>query len=246
MSEPQWILFFRREAPGYMENIFTKNTVAEVDFMVRELGMREGQSILDIGCGTGRHSVELARRGFHCTGIDQSAEMLEIARAAAEDAGVEITLVRGDASVTRLEAQFDHAICLCEGAFSLLEPGVEPVRYHEAILTNIHAMLKSGAHFLLTALSAFKMIREHEDEDIAQGRFDLMTTSVTAQHPGPGDATVTVVEKGFMPSELRAILESGGFEIQSMWGGTAGNWGRRPLELDEYEIMTLARKQPSG
>jgi cyclopropane fatty-acyl-phospholipid synthase-like methyltransferase len=49
---------------NYLEYGFTKGTVQEVDFLVEELKLEQGARILDIGCGAGRHSLELARRGF--------------------------------------------------------------------------------------------------------------------------------------------------------------------------------------
>ena len=56
-----------------MDNSFTKNTVAEVDFVLEELSLPPGSRILDVGCGTGRHAVELARRGYQITGVDISS-----------------------------------------------------------------------------------------------------------------------------------------------------------------------------
>ena len=242
MPEKQRELFFRREAPGYLENVFTRNTLAEVDFIVRELGLHGGASVLDVGCGTGRHSLELARRGFRCTGIDQSEEMLAIGRAAAQEEGLQVRFIRGDAATTRLAERFQHAICICEGAFSLLEVGADAVAYHEAILGNLHRMLERRGTFLLTALNALRMIREYSDEDVARGRFDLLSMGVTEIYPGPDGTEVRVVEKGFLPSELLALLKGAGFEVLSLWGGTAGSWNKAPLSLDEIEIMAVARK----
>ena len=47
---------------------------------------------------------------------------------------------------------------------------------------------------------------------------------------------------------LRLLFHLAGMAVLNMWGGTAGNWGRRPLDLDEIEIMIVARKaaEPSA
>jgi SAM-dependent methyltransferase len=85
-----WQEFFDGHAPNYLQNCFTKNTVAEVDFLIDALGLSAGASVLDVGCGTGRHAIELARRGYRVTGVDISAGMLEQAKKEAQAAGVEV------------------------------------------------------------------------------------------------------------------------------------------------------------
>jgi SAM-dependent methyltransferase len=75
-----------------MDNVWTKNTLPEVDFLIEELALPSGGSVLDVGCGTGRHSIELARRGYSVTGLDLSRQMLARAAVAAEAAGVGVGL----------------------------------------------------------------------------------------------------------------------------------------------------------
>ncbi|UCD09486.1 MAG: methyltransferase domain-containing protein, partial [Dehalococcoidales bacterium] len=65
-----WKEYFDSHAPRYMQNPFTYSTLREIDFLVEELALPKGSRILDIGCGTGRHSIELAKRGYIMTGVD--------------------------------------------------------------------------------------------------------------------------------------------------------------------------------
>ena len=58
---------------------FTQGTVGEVDFVEQELGGDRSKLILDIGCGTGRHAVELTKRGYRVTGFDLSEGQLRLA-----------------------------------------------------------------------------------------------------------------------------------------------------------------------
>ena len=71
-----WAKFFDGHAPAYMSNPFTRDTIKEVNFLVEELILPPKSLILDIGCGTGRHSIELAGRGYQVTGVDVSLGML--------------------------------------------------------------------------------------------------------------------------------------------------------------------------
>lgn len=243
MSEEKhdWERFFDEHATHYMDNVFTKNTVAEVDFLLELLPIKGGDHILDMGCGAGRHSVELARRGYQVTGVDISSGMLAQAAQAAEQAGVELTLVKADATRYVADGQFDAAICLCEGAFSLLTLDDDPIAHDLAILGNIHAALKPGSSFLLTALNGLRKIREHDQDDVASGVFDPLTTTDLYEME-EGEVKVVVRERGYVPSELGLLCRTAGFEVQHIWGGTAGNWGRRPVELDEIELMLVARR----
>ncbi|HSM55718.1 MAG TPA: class I SAM-dependent methyltransferase [Candidatus Sulfomarinibacteraceae bacterium] len=106
----------------YDQELYTQQTREEVDFIEVIIDPRRAQRILDVGCGTGRHSLELAQRGYtHITAVDLSASMLEQARAKATAEGLQITFVQKDARDLGYEAQFDLVLMLCEGGFSLME-----------------------------------------------------------------------------------------------------------------------------
>ena len=233
-----WEKFFNGHAPKYNDEPFTANTIAEVDFIVNELKLYPGHSILDVGCGTGRHSIELAKRGLSVTGIDISAGMLAEAIKAAEGAGVEIRFIKADASDFQFSTEFDAAICICEGAFSLLNKGDDPIEHDMRILKNINKSLEPEGGFILTCLSAFKMIRQYSNDDIASGKFNPLTMSEKSDVVDE----LQMRERGYVPTELRLLFDHAGFKVLHIWGGTAGNWGKRNIDLDEYEIMVVARK----
>jgi ubiquinone/menaquinone biosynthesis C-methylase UbiE len=244
MSEKNtWEAFFDAHAPVYDENVFTKNTVREVDFLLEELGLAPGSSILDVGCGTGRHSIELARRGYAVTGLDLSSEMLARAASTAKGAHVNVEWIRSDATRFSFPQRFDAAICLCEGAFGLLGAGDDPIEQPLSILRNISRSLKSQAKSVFTVLNATAMLRKHHNKDVADGRFDPLTMVESSEYPPrEGLPAVPVRERAFVPTELILLFRLAGMSVLNVWGGTAGNWGRRPLDLDEIEIMIVACK----
>jgi len=238
-----WEKFFDAHAPIYEDNVFTKNTLQEVDFLLEELQLPPGSSILDVGCGTGRHSVELARRGYLMTGVDLSSEMLARAASAAQKAGVKVEWIQSDATTFSFPPKFDAAICLCEGAFGLLGEGEDPIDQPLSILRNVSRSLKLQAKAIFTVLNGIAMFRRYQNKDVAEGIFDPFSIIESGEHsPREGFPPVMVRERGFVPTELRLVFHLAGMYVVHMWGGTAGNWGRRTLDLDEFEIMVVARK----
>jgi cyclopropane fatty-acyl-phospholipid synthase-like methyltransferase len=85
MTEPDWWspffggLWSKIQAGGYP----AERTAAECDRIQSALQLPQGANILDIPCGIGRHSVELARRGFQVTGVDFNPEYVASAQEAA-------------------------------------------------------------------------------------------------------------------------------------------------------------------
>jgi SAM-dependent methyltransferase len=238
-----WEVFFDAHAPIYDQQVYTTNTVREVDFLIDELQLLPGSKVLDIGCGTGRHSIELAKRGYSVTGLDLSSEMLLRAHAAAKAANVSVQWIRGDATAFEMAERFDAAICLCEGAFGLLGQDDDPIEQPLSILCNLSRTLKPEGRTLFTVLNGAAMFRRHQNLDVSEGRFDPLTM-VESSEVSPEDKApaVAVRERGFVPTELRLLFRMAGLSVTDMWGGTAGNWGRRLLDLDEIEIMVVARK----
>ena len=243
MTRTEWADFFDDHAPKYDENCFTKNTIREVDFVEEELALPPGAAILDVGCGTGRHSIELARRGYAVTGLDVSRGMLEQARKRAEAARVEVTWLEADATACSLTRKYDAAICLCEGAFGLLGSRDDAIRQPLAILRNIAEALHPRARCLFTLLNGFALIRRQSPAAVEKGNFDPSSLAEVSERAPPGVRGANPLrERAFVPTELVLLFALAGLEVLGIWGGTAGNWGKRPIDLDEIEIMVLARK----
>ena len=88
---------FQDFADNYDKENFTAGTIGEVDFIEREIKFNKEIRILDIGCGTGRHSLELARRGYTVTGFDLSPGMIEKAKVLAQKENLKIDFQVKDA-----------------------------------------------------------------------------------------------------------------------------------------------------
>jgi SAM-dependent methyltransferase len=247
MTDDVWREFFDSFAPQYMNEVFTTDSVREAAFLADLLGLPKGATILDIGCGTGRHAVELAKAGYAVTGLDISSGMLREARAAAKRAGVELKLVQADATSFDLGRTFDAAVCLCEGSLGLLGDD-DPFEHDAAVLGRAFSALRPRAPFVLTLLNALRMIRDATPDQVRRGAFDPATLTESFEMEVPaedGPRSLPIRQRGYVPSELVLLCRQAGFAVEHVWGGTAGNWGRRPVELDEMEIMAVLRRPPA-
>lgn len=241
-----WRDFFDYQAPVYEENSFTKNTLVEVQFLTEVMDLQPGMSVLDMGCGTGRHSIELARRGLRVVGVDFSGQMLFEAKRAAQRAGVSAEFVEADATEYRHPEPVDAAICLCEGGFGLIGHNEDPLTHDISILRNIADSVREGGMFVLTALNGYAPIRRASQEEVEVGAFDPATLVRTYQDQlmlPSGPVIMQIKERLWIPPELTAMLHHVGFAVEHVWGGTAGDWGKRPLKLDEIEAMYVCRKR---
>ncbi|MFW6136021.1 MAG: class I SAM-dependent methyltransferase, partial [Chloroflexota bacterium] len=164
---PLWYEALYDHFPDYDEEPYAQNTVDEVDFVERQIDHDRSKRILDVGCGTGRHALELARRGYDVVGVDLSASMIDQGREVARAEGVDVTFTVGDARALPYDADFDVALVLCEGGFSLMETDA----MDRLILQNVARALRPGGELLMTAPHAAFPIA-HEPEE---GTFDLVT-----------------------------------------------------------------------
>jgi len=241
-SSNVWENFYDHNASTYMQSGVVRNTVSEVDFMLGVLDLKPEDSILDVGCGTGRHCVEFARRGFRVTGIDISSGMLHEARKAADKLHVGVEFIQCDATQFSTNKPYDAAVCLCEGAFGLLNMDDDPDEHSLSILKNIYTGLKTSGQFILTTLNAYSKIRDYTQDDVESGRFDPITMIRTEEIMNEGGISVVTKERRYTPPELIRLLREAQFTVEHVWGGTVRNWGRRKIELDEVEVMFVCRK----
>ena len=104
---------------------------------------RPGSTALDVGCGVGRWTLELAHRGHDVTGVDLSSRMIERAAARAQDAGITCQFTVGNATTLALGRTFDLILCV-----TVLQHIMEPDAAHTAI-ERLAAHLSPGGELVL-------------------------------------------------------------------------------------------------
>ena len=139
--------FFSYGSPFLRHPLLTaERTRREIDFLISALALGPAARVLDVGCGFGRHSIELARRGYHALGIDPAAAMIESARQQAAEAGVDVEFQQVAAENFAPADPFDAAICLFT-TLGQVTPGSHAD--NRGLLSTVARSLKAGGRFAL-------------------------------------------------------------------------------------------------
>jgi SAM-dependent methyltransferase len=141
--------WYRFAYPPEMAKLpWAQKTVQEVDRALTMLAPRGGERVLDLGCGTGRHAIEFARRGFDTVGVELLPENIEVARRDAEDEGVEVEFVVADLRELDYRDEFDIVLSLNDGAIGYFETEADNMRTFDVIAS---ALRGGGRHLLQIA-----------------------------------------------------------------------------------------------
>ena len=255
MKKKQWYeTLFENYGEKYDKEVFTQGTMGECDFLEKELNADKNLKILDVGCGTGRHTIELTKRGYDVTGIDLSESQLERARKKAAQQHLEIDFQQQDARDLPFEDEFDVGIMLCEGGFPLME--TDEMNFE--ILKNVTKSLKENGKFIFTTLNGLfpllhsveKFLAAESEEGNATYRsntFDLMTFrdyNITELEDDDGNKkTLKSNERYYVPSEITWLLKSLGYQKIDIYGAKLGVFSRNDkLTTEDYEMLVIAEK----
>ncbi|MGZ4725797.1 MAG: class I SAM-dependent methyltransferase [Ilumatobacteraceae bacterium] len=217
---------------AYLRYSFTKGTQQEVDFLIEELGLHAGDRLLDVGCGPGRHAHELARRGMVVHGIDISQRFVDLAT---QGAPAGATFERIDARAMPFRAEFDVAVCLCQGAFGLMTAPGE----NQAVLDGIAAALKPGGKLALSAFSSYFAVKYHES-----ATFDA-SSGISHERTEVRDEDGQAIEVDlwttcFTPAELRLMCAQAGLDVIDIWSVEPGDYRRTPPSIETPEFLVIA------
>ena len=251
----QWYeALFENYAKKYDEEVFTQGTQGECDFIEKEINHNKTLKILDIGCGTGRHAIELTKRGYSIIGVDLSESQLKRAKEKAAKQNLTIDFRKEDARNLSFEKEFDLVIMLCEGGFSLME--TDEMNFE--ILQSAARALKENGKFIFTTLNGlfplFHSVKEFFEKAVDDGHasydqhsFDLMTfrdhNMTTIEDDSGNEMELDCNERYYVPSEITWLLKSLGFKTVGIFGAKLGAFSRNDkLTTEDYEMLVIAEK----
>jgi SAM-dependent methyltransferase len=216
---------------AYDRYAHTKGTVQEVEHVISALDLVPGDRVLDVGCGTGRHAIELAQRGFEVHGVDISQRFVDIARSRPSDA----TFERADARALEFEDEFDAVICLCQGAFGMMTADGDD----REVVAGLARALRPGGRLALSAFNAYFAVKYHDgaEFDAATG----VSHEITEIRSESGEARSVDLWTGcYTPRELRLLLELHGLVVDSISSVEPGVYDLAPAVTESPEFLALA------
>jgi len=204
-------------------------TTADVDFLVRELALGSGAHVLDVPCGHGRHSIELARRGFRVSGVDLSREEIEEGKKRATAAKVEVDWRHGDMRDLTWNAEMDAAFCF-GNSFAYFPPDATRVFLHA-----VARSLKPGARFAMdTGMAAECILPRLNEREWAQfgdilfleeNHYDTAESCIETTYTflrGSEAHTQKGLQWVYTARELRDVLEEAGLTTLNLYGSPEG------------------------
>lgn len=128
---------------------WTRGTEQEIDVILSQIDLNHESSILDMGCGQGRHCIALSRKGYsNIIGIDFSESNIEKARRSAQENQSAVSFIPGDARKFNLGYKFDCILCLYDviGSFRNDEDNIRIIR-------SIKRNLKKGGYAVVSVMN---------------------------------------------------------------------------------------------
>ncbi len=229
-------------APVYKEGNFSKLSEHMVEFLpdILERFDVSPEKILDLACGEGTFSVEMAKKGYDVTGVDISDRMLKFSKEKASEENVDVEFIQGDMRDFSLDDEFELATCWGDSLNYILEK-----EELEQVFENVYETLGEGGLFIFDMNTLYRMKEEwtspamvSQDSpdtfEIHRNEFDE-ETNIT-------EMTITAFlreeelwrkieevhhERGYEMEEIRDAFEKAGFEELAAW--------ENPKEMENVE-----------
>ncbi len=204
-----------------------RQTRREARFIVDQLGLEPGARVLDLACGTGRHTIELAKKGYEMVGLDYSMVMLKYALANAQAAKQIIKFIHGDMQKLSFKAIFDAVYCV-QTSFGYFDD----LRNFK-VLQGIFRALKPGGVFLIEVTNRDFIVDDLPLRLWWKGKDCKLLEEIDLEHRtgilkvkrsfvfddmsrAPWEQNINI--RLYSSNELRALLMRAGFNVVELSG----------------------------
>jgi SAM-dependent methyltransferase len=251
-GKPWFVDLFDEDYLRTLPFLTPQATQSEAEFVIDAMGLSPGAQVLDVGCGYGRHAMELAARGFHVVGLDLSTPLLVRGGEEAQRRGLEINFVRGDMRELDFDAQFDGAYCL----FSTF--GYFDDETNKKTVANIARALKPGGRVMIEILNRDYVIADLPTrvwwegegcvvlEEVELNYFSSriqVNRSVVFDDGRQLEQEISV--RAYSLHEVGKLMHAAGFRVLEVSGGYHTR-GRFFGNQSRHIIVLAERKDPSA
>ncbi|HTR52537.1 MAG TPA: methyltransferase domain-containing protein [Kofleriaceae bacterium] len=251
-TKPWFVDLFDEDYLRTLPFLTPQATQAEAEFVIDTMNLASGAQVLDVGCGYGRHAMELAARGFHVVGLDLSTPLLVRGGEEAHRRGLTINFIRGDMRELDFENQFDGAYCV----FSTF--GYFDDETNKKALVNIARALKPGGKVLIEILNRDYVIADLPTrvwwegdgcvvlEEVELNYFSSriqVNRSVVFDDGRQVEQEISV--RAYSLHEVGKLMHAAGFRVLEVSGGYQTR-GRFFGNQSRHIIVLAERKEPSG
>jgi len=230
--------------------IFNQQRIAkavdEVDKIINLLQLTHGDHILDLGCGTGRISLELARRGFQVTGVDRTWTFLDQAMKNAGEEGLNIEFVQDDMRSFCRADSFDSVLSMFT-SFSYFEDPEDDRK----VVMNVYDSLKPGSNVIIETHGKETLARVFRERDWneADGVIVLQERKVTENWSWMQNRWIMlkgnerfeneISHRLYAATEMETMLTGCGFSKVDIFGNLNGD----PYDHKAQRLITVGQKQ---
>jgi SAM-dependent methyltransferase len=217
----------------------------EVDGIMALLDLDSNGSILDLCCGIGRHTLELARRGYRVTGVDRTTRYLDAAGRHAQEENLTIEFVHDDMRRFRRVEEFDGVINI-QTSFGYFDDPSDERR----VMDNIYASLKPGGRLIMEMLGKEILARTYRPRDWQErdGRFMLVESIPENDWAYIKNRRIVIYDgktqeftlklRLFSAFELTSLIREAGFKTITCFGGL----DKSPYDEKAKRLVAMAQK----
>ncbi|MHA2159677.1 MAG: class I SAM-dependent methyltransferase [Candidatus Thorarchaeota archaeon] len=222
------------------------HTVNEVDSIKSLSKIQQDESILDLCCGIGRHSLEFARRGHRVVGVDRTKLYLEKAKRSATEEKLDIEFVEDDMRTFYRKNSFDVVLSMFT-SFSYFEDHEEQM----LVLRNIYSSLRAGGRFILESAGKEILARIFMKQNWSEWPHGFMLEEREAidNWSKMHNKWIFIERNGtihrydvthwiYSGSEIKEMLEKVGFSDVHVFGGLDG----RAYDNEATRLVAIATK----
>ena len=238
--------FWEKLEPFLFDSERQNAAAPEVDKIISLLKLSGKESVLDLCCGPGRHTLAFARRGFNVMGVDRTERYLERAKNSADVRGLKINYVKSDMREFKKENSFDTALMMFTSFGYFDNPDDD-----RQVLKNIYASLKKNGYLLIESAGREIIKRTFQPRDWREvdGNFLLEERDIDLLWPQIKNRWI-VIEDGikyefnlsirlYSAGDLSGLLSECGFGEIKVYGNLSGV----PYDENAERLVVVAVKK---